>query len=96
MDSSMWLLGIGLVGILAVFIWMGFLTQDKDKGADIKLQLGIIASVTGVLLFIFGIAAYMYFTANVNYLTPFLLITTFLNMFMSIFAIAASTIQLTA
>ncbi len=96
MDSSMWLLGIGLVGILAVFIWMGFLTQDKDKGADIKLQLGIIASVTGVLLFIFGIAAYMYFTANVNYLTPFLLITTFLNLFMSIFAIAASTIQLTA
>jgi hypothetical membrane protein len=87
------MLGIGILGILGIIIWMGFLTQNKDKGSEIKIQLGIIAGVTAVLVGIFAVAAYMYFTANVNYLTPFLLWMTFFNIFLSVFAVSVSTIQ---
>lgn len=93
MDPTNALLGIGIVGIVGIIIWMGFLTQNKDKADQIKLQLGIVALITSALVGVFGAAAYMYFSANVNYLTPFLLFMSFLNMFLSVFAVSASTLQ---
>jgi hypothetical protein len=94
--TSTVLLGVGIVGILGITVWMGFLTQNKDKGSEIKLQLGIVALIVAALIGVFGVAAYMYFTANVNYLTPFLLFMTFINLFLSTFAVSVSTIQVTA
>lgn len=96
MDPTNALLGIGIVGIVGIIIWMGFLTQNKDKADQIKLQLGIVALITSALVGVFGAAAYMYFSANVNYLTPFLLFMSFLNMFLSVFAVSASTLQVTS
>ena len=90
------MLGIGILGIIGITIWMGFLTQNKDKGADIKIQLGIVTGITAVLIGIFGVAAYMYLLANTNYLTPFLIFMTFLNMFLSTLAVCVATIQVTA
>ena len=94
-DLPVWImLGLGLVGIIAIIIWMAFLTQNKDNGAEIQKNLAIVAGVTGILIGLFAAAAYIYFTANTNYLTPFLLVMTFINLFLSLFATSASTLQL--
>ena len=94
-DLPVWImLGLGLIGIIAIIIWMAFLTQNKDNGAEIQKNLAIVAGVTGILIGIFAAAAYIYFTANTNYLTPFLLVMTFINLFLSLFATSASTLQL--
>ena len=91
--SVMVMLGLGLLGIIGVIVWMSFLTQNKDKGAEIRIELGIVGGVVGVIVGIFAIASYMYFTANVNLLSPFLLWMTFFNMFLSLFAVSVSTVQ---
>ena len=88
------LLGSGILGVVGVGIGLGFLTQNKDNGAEIKKNLGIIAGVTGVLILLFGVVAYMYFSANINYMAPFVLVMTFVNLFMSIFAVSASSLQI--
>jgi hypothetical protein len=94
-DLPVWImLGLGLVGIIAIIIWMAFLTQNKDNGAEIQKNLAIVAGVTGILIGLFAASAYIYFTANTNYLTPFLLVMTFINLFLSLFATSASTLQL--
>ena len=93
-DVVLWvMLGLGLAGIVGVMIALGFLTQNKDDGAEIKKNLGIITGITGVLVFIFGAVAYMYFTTNVNYLTPFLLIMTFVNLLLSLIAVSAASLS---
>ena len=96
MDESIMtkvLLGIGVTGIVGVGIGLGFLTQNKDNGAEIQKSLGIIAGVTGVLILLFGVVAYMYFSANINYMAPFVLVMTFVNLFMSIFAVSTASLQ---
>jgi hypothetical protein len=94
-DLPVWImLGLGLAGIIAIIVWMAFLTQNKDNGAEIKKNLAIVAGVTVILIGLFGAAAYIYFTANTNYLTPFLLVMTFINLFLSLFATSAATLQL--
>lgn len=96
MDSSMYtnvLLGIGIVGICGLTIGLGALTQNKDNGADIQKSLGIIAAITIILVAIFGVVAYMYFQANINYMTPFVLIMTFVNLAMSTIAVSIASLQ---
>lgn len=88
------LLGLGLIGILALTIVVGTVfVQDKNDGAQINKQLSIIGSVTGILVVMLGAAAYMYFTANINYMPSFLFVMTFLNMFLSVFAVSAASLQ---
>ena len=97
MDESLMtkvLLGVGVLGITGVGIGLGFLTQNKDNGAEIQKNLGIIAGVTGILILLFGVVAYMYFSANINYMAPFVLVMSFVNLFMSIFAVSASSLQI--
>ncbi len=95
-DLPVWIMmSLGFVGIFGLTIWMGFLTQNKDNGAEIKKNLGIVAGVTGILIAMFAAAAYMYFSANINYLTPFLMIMTFVNLFLSLFATSAATLGVT-
>lgn len=86
------LLGLGLSGLVAIMVWLGFLTQNKDNGAEIQKQLGIVTGVTSVLVLLFGGAAYMYFMTDVNALTPFLLVMTFANMFLSLVAVSAASL----
>jgi hypothetical protein len=93
-DLPVWImLGTGLLGIISITVWLGFLTQNKDNATEIQKNLAIVAGISGALIFVFGIAAYIYFSANTNYLTPFLLIMTFMNLFLSIFAVSSATLQ---
>ena len=87
------LLGLGISGIIGVGIGLGFLTQNKDNGAEIQKNLGIIAGVTGILILLFGVVSYIYFSSNINYMAPFVLIMTFVNLFMSVFAVSAASLQ---
>jgi hypothetical protein len=89
------MLGIGVTGMLSMIIWLGFLTQNKDNANEIQKQLGIVAGISGAIVLLFGFAAYIYFSANVNYLTQFILVMTFVNLFLNIFAVSASTLQVT-
>lgn len=94
-DLPVWImLGLGLGGIVSMIVWMAFLTQNKDNGPEIQKNLWIVFGVVGALIALFGAAAYMYFTANTNYLTPFLLVVTFINLFLSLFATSAATLQI--
>jgi hypothetical protein len=93
-DLPVWImLGLGLIGMVAIIIWLGFLTQNKDNGSEIRKNLGIVTGITGGLIIIFAIAAYIYFSANTNYITPYLLVMTFVNMFLSLLAVSVSTLQ---
>jgi len=93
-DIWVWILFVtGLLGIVAILMWLSFLTQNKDNATEIRKILAIVAGVNGVMVLIFGVAAYVYFSANTMYLTPFLLIMTFINLFLSLFAISSSVLQ---
>ena len=87
------LLGIGVLGIVGISMALGFLTQNKDNGADIQKNLGIIAGITGILVILFGVVAYIYLTANINYMGPFVLVMSFVNLLLSIFAVSAASLQ---
>jgi hypothetical protein len=89
------MLGLGLSGLVAIIVWLGFLTNNKDNANEIQKNLGIVTAVTGVLILIFGGAAYMYFTTDVNALTPFLLVMTFVNMFLSLVAVSTASLGIT-
>lgn len=98
MDSKIPLyvmLGLGLSGLVAIVIWLSMLTNNKDNANEIQKQLGIVTAVTAVIMLLFGGAAYMYFTTDVNALTPFLLIMTFVNMFLSLVAVSAASLGIT-
>ena len=93
-DLPVWImLGLGLSGMVAIIVWLGFLTQNKDNGSEIQKNLGIVTGITGGLIIVFAIAAYVYFSANTNYITPYLLVMTFVNMFLSLLAVSVSTLQ---
>ena len=93
-DISVFLLLIlGLGSMIGVVVWLGMLTQNKDNASEIQKNLAIVAGVTGCIIILFAVASYMYFSANTNYVTPFLLIMTYINMFLSLFATSASTLQ---
>jgi|UniRef100_A0A6C0HG30 hypothetical protein len=87
------LLGIGVLGIVGISMALGFLTQNKDNGADIQKNLGIIAGITGILVILFGVVAYIYLTANINYMGPFVLVMSFVNLLLSVFAVSAASLQ---
>ena len=89
------MLSIGLIGLVTVVVWLGFLTNNKDNANEIQKNLGIVTAVTGVLMLIFGGASYMYFTTDVNALTPFLLVMTFVNMFLSLVAVSTASLGIT-
>jgi hypothetical protein len=88
------MLGLGLAGIIGLIFFLAFSPQNKDNAKEIQINLGIVAGVTAILIGVFGGAAYMYFNANLNILPPFLLIMTFVNLFLSTLAVSASSLQI--
>jgi hypothetical protein len=86
---------IGILGIVGMIVGIAFFPQNPDHGPDIKKNLGIVAITTAILIGIFGGAAYMYFNANLNSLPTFLLVMSFINLFLSTLAVSASSLQIT-
>lgn len=88
------MLAAGLAGIIGILIWMGTLTQNKENGTEIRKNLAIVGGVSGFIIFFFAVAAYNYLSVNVNYLTPFMFVLGFINLFLSLFAVSASSLQI--
>jgi hypothetical protein len=94
-DPIIWtLLGLGLTGIIAILTWLGFLTQNKDNASEIRKNLGIVGGISAILIGIFGFVAYMYFIQNPGYIPFFTLIMIFVNLFLSVFAVSASSLSI--
>lgn len=90
------MLGLGITGILGIIIFLSQMpVSNPDHANQIQINLGIVTGVTAVIMLLFGGAAYMYFTTDVNALTPFLLIMTFVNMFLSLVAVSAASLGIT-
>ena len=87
------LIGISLAGIIAVTFLLGFSTRNLDNGSEIQKQIGIYAGITAIVTIILAVASYFYFSTNTNYMTPFLLIMVFVNMFLSVLSVSISTLS---
>ena len=57
-DLPVWImLGICLLLLVAIVVWLGYMTQNKDNAAAIQNNLTIIAGITGILVGLFGATA---------------------------------------
>lgn len=93
------LIAFVVVGIIALFMTLGFLSpniDNPDNANEIKKNLGIISVVLAIIVGILGIVTYMYFTANIAYITQFTIVVLFINLFLSLFALSASTLNMRA
>lgn len=90
---SMGLMGVLLLGICGIYIYIGLSAGKADTANEVSKQVAIIAGTTGALLILFTCLAFYYFTANVNYATPYLLIMSGVNSFLALLALSVATIQ---
>jgi len=74
-------------------IYIGATSPSSDN-VNYKNQLAIIGGVTAAAVIIFTFLVYIYFNTNMQYLTPFLLISNSVNLFLSIFAVSVATLKL--
>ena len=84
---------IAFGGLLGLTIALGVATQNKDNASEIQKTLVIIAILSCVLVAVFGVVAYLYLSVNQNYVSPFLFVLSFVNLFLGVFAVSCSTLQ---
>jgi hypothetical protein len=89
------LLGIGVAGIIVCMGLVAFKSPDENAN-EFRKNLGIVAGGCGGAILLFAGGAFIYFSTHVNYLTPFLLIMTFINLFLSVFAISAASLRISS
>ncbi len=87
------LIGAGLIGL---YIYIGVFLGTKDTNNEIYKHLLIVGSITAVLVFIYGWMMYLYFQSNLNEATPYLLISNTIILFLSLYSLTASSIQVIA
>jgi Zn-dependent protease len=94
MDILFWVMVvIAFGGLLGLTIALGVATQNKDNASEIQKTLVIIAILSCVLVAVFGVVAYLYLSVNQNYVSPFLFVLSFVNLFLGVFAVSCSTLQ---
>ena len=94
MDILFWIMVvIAFGGLLGLTIALGLATQNKDNASEIQKTLVIIAILSCVLVAVFGVVAYLYLSVNQNYVSPFLFVLSFVNLFLGVFAVSCSTLQ---
>jgi len=93
-DILFWIMVVlAFGGLTWLCITLGLVTQNKDNASEIQKTLVIIAILSCVLIVMFGVVSYLYLSVNQNYVSPFLFILSFLNLFLSVFAVSSSTLQ---
>jgi len=83
-----------MIGLIGLYIYIGVYVGNKDTNNDVRKHLIIIGSLTGVITFFFGIISFFYFAANQRYVTEFLLLMNFVTLFLSLFALSTSSLQI--
>lgn len=93
-NTGIWaFLIIFMVGLIGLYIYIGVYVGNQDTNNEVRKHLTIIGSLTGVITFFFAIIAFFYFTANQRYVTEFLLTMNFVTLFVSLFALSTSSLQ---
>jgi membrane-associated HD superfamily phosphohydrolase len=93
-ELPVWIiLTIATIGVIVMLVLLGNLQKEKDANSEIDKTIVLYASVSAVFVLLFGVACYIYFSSNMNYSTPFIIVMLFMNTFLSIVAVAASTQQ---
>ena len=90
---SISILTLLLLGFLGIYLYIGLSAGKADTANEVSKHVAIVAGSTGALLILFTVLAFYYFTANVNYATPYLLIMSGVNAFLSLLAVSVATIQ---
>lgn len=97
MDSSQYipvgLMSIILLSFLGIYLYIGLNAGKADNANEVSKHIAIVSGSTGALLILFTVLSFYYFTANVNYATPYLLIMSGVNSFLSLLALSVATIQ---
>jgi hypothetical protein len=87
------ILVLALIGTIVILVLLGQLQKQKDMNSEIEKTIVIYATVSAVILGGLGVSSYIYFTYNIEHSTPFIIIMSFINTFLSIVALASSTQQ---
>lgn len=87
------LLSFVLLGLIGIYGYIGVMAGKVDNANEVSKHIGIIAGTTGILLIIFTVLSFYYFTTNVTYATPYLLIMSGVNIFLSLLAVSVASIQ---
>lgn len=95
MDSIYANLFLGLfgLGVLGLYMYIGLMSSNINSAAEINKQIIIVSSVTGILTIIFGFLTFIYFSINVNYVTPFLLISNTVVLTISLIALSVASLR---
>jgi hypothetical protein len=96
-DPSVWVtLAIGNIGVIIILVLIPKFTDASVGTENIQKNIIIFASATAVLIFItFAIASYIYFIQNLNYAPAFIIIMTFINLFLNGISTTASILHVT-
>ena len=92
---SVGLLSTIVLCFLGIYIYIGLNAGQLNNANEVSKHIAIIAGTTGALLILFTVLSYYYFTnqANINSATPYLLIMTGVNSFLSLLAVSVASIQ---
>lgn len=87
------LLSLILLSFFGIYLYIGLSSGNSTNANEISKHIAVIAGSTGALLILFTVLSFYYFTANVNYATPYLLIMSGVNSFLSLFALSVASMQ---
>ena len=92
---SIGLLSTIILCFFGVYIYIGLSAGNIKNANELGKHIAIIAGSTGALLILFTVLSFYYFTSgtNINYATPYLLIMTGVNSFLSLLALSVASIQ---
>jgi hypothetical protein len=97
MDSSqyipMGLLSLILLSFFGIYLYIGLSAGNSANANEISKHIAVISGSTGALLILFTVLSFYYFSANVNYATPYLLIMSGVNSFLSLLALSVASVQ---
>jgi hypothetical protein len=85
--------GVLTLGLLLIYIYIGSYVGNKDTNNELSKQLLIIGVGTLICVIAYGVLAYMYFASNTEGIIPYLLISQTAILFVSLFSLGISSIQ---
>lgn len=90
---SISLITLIIVGLAGLYLYIGLKAGKADSANEVSKHIAIVSGSTGALVILFTLLSFYYFTANINYATPYLLIMSGVNTFLSLIALSVGTIQ---
>jgi hypothetical protein len=92
---SVTMLALILGGLVGLYIYVGMSSPNADNANEINKHITIIAGTLAGLIIISTALSFYYFTTaeHLKDATAFLLVMNGVNIFLSLFAVSAATIQ---